>query len=286
MTPKFWSDIFTKYNIEAVFHFAAHTIIQESISNPLLYYENNLAKTISLLKMMAEYTIKKFIFSSSVCVYGDPAEIPIKENDKKNPTNPYGKTKLFTEMILEDLAKANQLEYVCLRYVNVAGALPEYDLGELHKPEVHLIPNLIRSAKNNGMFEIVEGSPTEDGTCIRSYIHVQDIAYANYLALEYLNRGGTSTSFNIGSETNVSVKQILKELEKELSKTIPIFVSSKKPWFAPVLTVDYTRARTELFFQPKFSDLSFILKTAYEFENLSNKSERISNKLLQESLKE
>ena len=216
---KILSEIFTKNKIECVFHCAAYAIVPESFAKALEFYENNIAKTIHLLTVMRSHNVNRIIFASSRSVYGDAQFLPITEDHPKNPLSPYARTKLFTELILEDCHKAYGLEYVILRFVNAVGATPEEGLGEEHDPETHVFPLLMRAAQNGTPFKIYgTDHDTHDGTCIRSYIHVLDVAYANYYAFEYLKKGGQSDVFQLGSEVVLSIKDMVKAVEKFFGK--------------------------------------------------------------------
>jgi len=269
---KVLSDIFSNNNIEAVFHFAAYTLVRDSVNKPLDYYDNNLVKTVKLLDIMMRHGVNKLIFSSSRTVYGNAQFLPIVEDHPKNPISPYGRTKWMIELILQDFHNTYGLKFMSIRFVNATGALPEYGLGEEHDPETHLIPALIKAARKDLPFEIYGGDyDTTDGTCIRSYIHVLDIAYANLAALEYLNKGGKSGFFGLGTDLILSVKETVAAVEKFYNKKINYSILPKKPGDSPELYTDYSRARTALGWEPRYTNIEFILKTIDEFENLKEK---------------
>lgn len=261
-------NIFSTHTISAVMHFAARIEVSHSVTDPLGFYQNNVVKTISLLEQMVKHGIQKFIFSSSCAVYGEPQMLPITEEHPKNPISPYGKNKLIIEMALHDFQKAYGLEYVSLRYFNAAGALPEYGLGEQHVPESHIIPLLLRAAHAQKPFSIFGTThPTKDGTCIRDYLHVLDIASAHERALQHLLDNKPSDSFNIGTGTGYSVKQMIDAAQKITGMPIKTINAEKRAGDPPQLIADPTRAHNILQWQPRFSDLDFIMRSAYAFEH-------------------
>jgi len=263
---KILKNIFETYNIEAVIHFAAFIEVGESVKNPLKFYDNNVVKTIKLLKTMIDYDIKKFIFSSSCSVYGNPQWLPLTEDHPKNPISPYGKNKLIVEMALQDLQKAYGVQYVSLRYFNAAGAMPQYGLGENHNPETHLIPLVLRAAiEKNPFYVFGTDHKTKDGSCVRDFIHVWDLAQAHLLALEYLNNGNLSDCFNLGTGNGFSVKQICKAIEKVCALNVQMLHKNKRLGDPPILIADPAKAKQMLGWQAQCSDLEHIIKTAYEF---------------------
>jgi len=264
--------IFEKYNIDAVFHFAAYTLVRQSVIKPLDYFNNNLVKTIKLLEVMLKHNVKKLIFSSSRTVYGDAQFLPITEDHPKNPVSPYGRTKLWTEQIFQDLHDAYGLEFVSVRFVNATGALPEYGLGEDHDPETHVLPSLIQKARGNKQFEIYGGDHnTPDGTCIRSYIHVLDIAHALLDAYEYLNNGGESIYVGLGTELKLSVLELVHAVEKFYDKKVNYKVLPKQKGDSPELYTAYSKAKQILGWEPRNTSLDFILKTVDAYEQLKAK---------------
>ncbi|MDD4835073.1 MAG: UDP-glucose 4-epimerase GalE, partial [Lutispora sp.] len=215
-----WGDIFDsnllkstikKYSIDSVIHFAAYSLVGESMTNPKKYYTNNVQGTLNLLNTMLENNVDKIVFSSTAAVYGEPENIPITEDCPKDPTNVYGKTKLIIENMLEDYSKAYALKYIALRYFNACGADPQGDIGEDHNPETHLIPLVLQTCadKRESIKIFGQDYPTKDGTCIRDYIHVNDLASAHVLALEALQKGHKSEVYNLGNGNGFSVSEII-----------------------------------------------------------------------------
>jgi len=260
-------EIFKTYKVDAVMHFAASIDIGESVRNPKAFYANNVTKTLQLIDTMRAHDVKKFIFSSSCAVYGQPEQLPLTEDHPKRPINPYGSTKLITELALQDYALAYDFSYVALRYFNAAGALPEHNLGERHEPETHLIPLLLRAAKTNTPFKIFGSDyPTPDGTCIRDFLHVWDIARAHAQALEHLNKNLPSDVFNIGTGSGVSVKQMIETVERICDVSIKIELCKNRPGDPPHLVASADKAHTILQWEARHSLLENIIKSAYIFE--------------------
>ena len=276
------NNIFKNYNITAVMHFAAFIEVGESVKNPLRFYENNVVKTIKLLKVMRDHSINKLIFSSSCAVYGKPQYLPLTEDHPKNPISPYGKNKLIVEMALEDFHHAYGLQYVSLRYFNAAGAMPQYGLGEHHDPETHLIPLILRAAMNNKPFYVFGNDyQTKDGSCIRDYIHVWDLAEAHCLALDYLRNGNNSDYFNLGTGRGFSVKQICNAIISNCDLKFDILHQNRRQGDPPILIADPTKVQNILGWQPKYSNIEQIIKSAYEFEllkeNIKNNQQNTQN---------
>lgn len=256
-------EIFSSHKIEAVMHFAANIEVGRSVRQPLLFYDTNVVKTIALLELMLEHNVKKFIFSSSCAIYGIPQALPLTESHPKNPISPYGRTKLMIETVLEDMAMAYDMQYVALRYFNAAGTLPGHNLHEQHEPETHIIPLLVRAARHEQPFYIFGTSyPTPDGTCIRDYLHVWDIAQAHAAALDYVNTDLPSASFNLGTGTGYSVKQIADEVQKITRKRAKIIEGVQRPGDPAILVADPSHAYSVLKWQPMHSNLDYILQTA------------------------
>jgi UDP-glucose 4-epimerase len=260
--------IFTTYNIHAVMHFAAYIEVGESVKNPLKFYENNVSKTITLLQKMLEHGVNNIIFSSSCAVYGIPERLPLTEDHPKNPISPYGKTKFMIETILQDADDTYGLHYVALRYFNAAGALPEECLGEQHKPETHIIPLLLCAALQESPFTIFGNDyETKDGTAIRDYLHVLDIAQAHLCALQHLEHGNPSDCFNLGTGSGVSVKEMIETIEEIIRTPIKKVWEQRRAGDPAVLVADPSKAQNILQWQPRYSDLNFILQSARAFAN-------------------
>jgi UDP-glucose 4-epimerase len=264
--------VFATYPIEAVFYFAAFAYVGESVQDPQKYYKNNLQFTITLLEVMQKYGVKNFIFSSTCATYGIPQEIPIPEIHPQNPINPYGRSKLSVEWILEDYSRAYGLKYVSLRYFNAAGADPEGEIGERHNPETHLIPIILEVALKKRKVVKIFGTdyPTPDGTCIRDYIHVMDLAQAHWLGLEYLKNEKTSQVFNLGNGKGFSVKEVIETARKITQRDILAIPSSKRPGDPPILVGSSEKAKNILGWAPEFPDLDIIIQTAWKWHQKEN----------------
>jgi len=259
--------IFQDENIDAVFHFAAFSQVAESVQNPMKYFKNNVQGTINLLNKMIQYNVKKFIFSSTAAIFGNPEYLPIDENHPKNPINPYGKSKLMIEEILEDLFKANELTSVSLRYFNAAGADPEGELGENHNPETHLIPIVLQTAygKRNSINIFGNDYDTKDGTCIRDYIHINDLCKAHLLALEYLQENKVQEQFNLGNGEGYSIKEILSKSQEVTKKLIPCLISERRSGDPAVLISDSSKAKQILKWEPVLG-IDDIIKDAWNWQ--------------------
>lgn len=259
--------VFEKYDIDAVIHFAAFALVGESVENPAKYYRNNTFGTLNLLDTMIKHNVKKIVFSSTCATYGEPEYTPIDENHRQNPINPYGASKLMVERIMEDYDRAYGLKSIKLRYFNVAGCDSQIRIGEWHEPETHLIPNILKSTfKCEQPFKIFgEDYDTEDGTCIRDYVNVEDLAEAHRLALDYLNRENKSDVFNLGTENGDSVKNIFDTCEKVLDKKIPVEVAPRRAGDPAKLYANAKKAKEILGWQPSRS-IQDSIKTAYMWE--------------------
>ena len=259
--------VFNKYKIEAVMHFAAFTYVGESVEDPQKYYINNVKNTLNLLQVMLEENVKHFVFSSTCATYGNPVEIPITETHPQNPINPYGRGKLMVEQILKDYSDAYGLKYGSLRYFNAAGADPDCEIGEMHDPETHLIPLVLDAASSKREDIKIFGTDydTPDGTCIRDYIHVTDLADAHILALEYLKRGGNSDVFNLGNGSGFSVKEVIEAARKITGKQIKEVEVERRPGDPPTLIGSSKKAMEILKWKPKYHDISQIVETAWKW---------------------
>lgn len=260
--------VFENYPIEAVIHFAASAYVGESVIDPEAYYINNVANTLNLLKCMRDYDCKKIIFSSTCATYGNPQKVPIDELHPQVPINPYGQSKLMVERILSDYSKAYDLKYVSLRYFNAAGADPDLDLGECHDPEPHLLPLILEAVKKNTAINIFGTDyDTHDGTAVRDYIHVTDLAEAHLAALKYLLDGGNSDSFNLGNGNGFSVLEVINAVEKVTGKTVIKNMSLRRDGDPTLLVGDAKKARSLLNWNPQYSDLDVIVKTAWNWHS-------------------
>ena len=259
-------ETFLSYPIDAVMHFAADCLVGESVKDPLKYFENNVKNSLQLLDIIEEHNIHKFVFSSSAAVYGEPEKIPIPEEHPCIPTNPYGETKWIFEKILQTFQDLGKLNYISLRYFNAAGADPEGALGEDHFPETHLIPLVLKAALNGDSVPIYGTDyNTPDGTCIRDYIHVIDLAQAHILALNKLEEGGISGIYNLGNGNGYSVKEVIETARKVTGKKIISIESSRRPGDPARLVASSEKIRKELGWVPKYPDLETIVETAWRW---------------------
>ncbi|MFW5799764.1 MAG: UDP-glucose 4-epimerase GalE [Spirochaetota bacterium] len=259
--------IFRKYHIDAVMHFSAFTYVGESVTNPQKYYVNNVKFTLNLLQIMLEFNVKNFIFSSTAAIYGQPEKTPILEDSPKKPINPYGKSKLMVEQILEDYAGAFDLKFSSLRYFYASGADPDIETGEWHNPETHLIPLILDAAIGRREDIKIFGTDydTPDGTCIRDYIHVTDLADAHILALEHIMKGGDSLQLNLGNGSGFSVREVIETVKKVTQKKFKVVETERRPGDPPVLLASNEKAKKILKWKPQYSDLSKIVETAWEW---------------------
>ena len=259
--------VIQKYHPTAVMHFAAYAYVGESVEDPAKYYGNNVAGTLSLLGSMKSCSIDKIIFSSTCATYGMPDQIPIAENHPQNPINPYGRSKLMIEWILQDFATAYGLKFVSLRYFNAAGADPDAEIGEDHDPETHLIPLVLDAAlgRRNRLEIYGTDYDTPDGTCIRDYIHVSDLANAHLLALEYLNDGGQSNVFNLGNGNGFSVREVIAAAMKITGSNIPCQEAGRRPGDPAVLIRSSDKIRNILGWGPRYNSLDTIITTAWQW---------------------
>jgi UDP-glucose 4-epimerase len=257
--------------VDAVMHFAAYIAVGESVRKPELYYENNFGGTLSLLEAMSRTGVKKIVFSSTAAVYGNPEQVPIPEDAPFGPVSPYGETKAMVEKILESLDRyhglnGSEFRYVTLRYFNACGGEPDAALGERHEPETHLIPLLFRAARTGEPVRIFgEDYPTSDGTCVRDYIHVSDLAAAHVGALGHLLAGGRSQAFNVGTGHGYTVMEVLKATEEITGMKVPYEMAPRRDGDAAELVADATKLRETLNWNPQRSELHDILRDAWNF---------------------
>ncbi|MGB8467433.1 MAG: UDP-glucose 4-epimerase GalE [Candidatus Babeliales bacterium] len=260
--------IFTEHHVHAIVHCAADIEVGRSVTDPLAFYHNNVNNTVTLIEAMVAHHVHHFIFSSSCAVYGTPLYTPIDTNHPINPISPYGYTKSVVERVLADCDAAYGLRSVTLRYFNAAGALPEEDLGERHEPETHAIPLLLTAAQQEKPFMIFGTDyPTRDGSAIRDYVHVRDIAHAHVLALQYLEQGSPSDIFNLGTENGVSVKELINTVQTIIRKEIKVVQQPRRVGDPAILVADANKAHAILHWKPVHSNLEFIIKSAAVFAN-------------------
>ncbi|MEW8959674.1 MAG: UDP-glucose 4-epimerase GalE [Moorella sp. (in: firmicutes)] len=257
-----------EFRPDAVMHFAAHIVVPESVAQPLKYYINNVQGTLNLLDCIKKGGVERLIFSSSAAVYGIPEQIPVPEEAPLNPINPYGHTKAMVERVLKDLDAAGEISYVSLRYFNVAGADREGRIGEGKEDATHLITLATRTAAGKRPYLSVYGTdyPTPDGTCIRDYIHVEDLAVAHVLALEYLLDGGKSDVFNCGYGRGYSVLEVIAAAKKATGVDFPVKYEGRRPGDPPVLVADAKKIRARLGWKPLYDDLEGIIYSAWQWE--------------------
>ena len=259
--------IFTENKIEAVIHFAANSLVGESMEKPLLYFNNNVYGMQVLLEAMVRYGVDKIVFSSTAATYGEPKRVPIHEDDETCPTNTYGETKLTMEKMMKWVSRANGVRYVSLRYFNAAGALPDGSIGEDHKTETHLIPLILQvpTGRRDHITVFGDDYPTPDGTCLRDYIHVVDLADAHVLALEYLRKGGASDIFNLGNGQGFSVKEMIAAAEKATGRSIKVEIGARRAGDPAQLIASSEKARTVLGWKPQFTDVEQVIGTAWKW---------------------
>lgn len=258
-------EVFRRYKPEAVVHFAAYAYVGESVSDPARYYRNNVVGSLTLLEAMLHEGINKIVFSSSCTVYGNPVTLPIKETHPINPTNPYGQTKATTEAMLLDFDRAYGLKSISLRYFNAAGADPELEVGEDHSPETHLIPLTldVAAARRNSITIFGDDYATGDGTCIRDYIHVSDLARAHVLAINALKNGIKTRSYNLGTGRGHSVKEIIQAAHKVTGTAIHCEAGARRPGDPAVLVADASAAMHDLGWIPEYSQIEDIIAHAW-----------------------
>jgi UDP-glucose-4-epimerase GalE len=261
-------ELFAGHQFKAVLHFAALAYVGESVEQPRRYYENNVANTLGLLRVMLQHDVKAFIFSSTCAVYGDPKKLPLTEDHPYNPVNPYGMTKLIVERVLADYGRAYGMKHVNLRYFNAGGADPDGELGEAHDPETHLIPRVLMAAL--GQLEEVEifgtDYATKDGTCVRDYVHVRDLASAHVLALDWLLQNKESETFNLGTGRGYTVGEILENARRITQRTISSKASPRRLGDPPILVASNEKAMKTLGWTPEFAVIDEIISSAWEWQ--------------------
>ena len=265
----FVDHVFDSEKIDGVIHFAANSQVGESMRDPLKYYDNNLSGTKTLLESMVAHNVLKIVFSSTAATYGEPERVPILETDRTEPTNCYGETKLSMEKMMKWVSVAHGLRFVALRYFNACGAHPDGTIGEAPNPETHLIPLILQVP--NGQREAISifgnDYPTPDGTCIRDYIHVCDLAQAHILALEYLMNGGENNVFNLGNGVGFSVKEVIDEARRVTGHPIPAKEEARRAGDPAQLIASSEKAKTVLGWKPEYDDLNTIIKTAWDWHS-------------------
>jgi UDP-glucose 4-epimerase len=263
------AELFGKKSFDAVVHFAAYAYVGESVTDPLKYYQNNVAAPLNLLEVMRQHSCRKFVFSSTCATYGIPDRVPIAETTPQEPINPYGRGKLMLEQILRDCEGAWGLKSVFLRYFNACGASRDGAIGESHDPETHLIPLVLKAIRGEIAKISVFGTDydTPDGTCIRDYIHVEDLAQAHSLAIDYLSRNEATAAFNLGTGQGISVKEILTAAEKVTDQPVPHEFAPRRAGDPPELVAEARKANQELGWQPQLSDVETIIRTAWDWDH-------------------
>lgn len=264
--PEAVKDVFRDHDIEAVLHFAAYIEVGESVQDPAKFYQNNVLGSWNLLEAVREAGVDKLVFSSTAAVYGEPTEVPIPESHAKNPTNPYGDTKLAVERMLDAYGSAYGLRSVCLRYFNAAGCDPDGELGEAHDPETHLVPRVLLNVLGRATFQVFgDDYATADGTCVRDYVHVNDLADAHLLALGRLRAGASSSAYNLGNGNGFSVKQVVQAVRDVTGSVLEPEIAPRRAGDPAVLVASSERARSELGWRPKFTDLTTMVQHAWEW---------------------
>ncbi|HEY0822287.1 MAG TPA: UDP-glucose 4-epimerase GalE [Ramlibacter sp.] len=265
----FMAALLREFQPQCVMHFAAASLVGESMAAPAKYWRNNLVQTLALLDTMLDCGVKQFIFSSTAAVYGNPVEVPITEQHPQNPINPYGNSKLAVEKALQDYSCAYGLRSIALRYFNAAGAHPDGSIGERHEPETHLIPLVLQvaSGRRAQIARFGADFPTPDGSCIRDYIHVQDLCTAHLLALRKLGEGAATTVYNLGNGNGHSVNEVIAAARRVTGHPIPVRDDPRREGDPPVLVADARRAREELGWLPQYADIETIIAHAWQWEH-------------------
>ena len=259
--------IFTENKIDAVVHLEANSLVGESMPNPLKYFNNNVYGMQVLLEAMVRHGVDKIVFSSTAATYGEPERIPIMEDDRTEPTNPYGQSKLIMEKMMKWVSLANGIRYVSLRYFNAAGAIEDGSIGEDHNPETHLIPLILQVplGKREHITIFGDDYPTPDGTCLRDYIHVLDLADAHVLAVDYLRKGGESNIFNLGNGQGFSVKEMIEAAEEATGHDIKVEIGQRRAGDPAQLIASSEKARSVLGWKPRFTDVRAVIGTAWKW---------------------
>jgi len=259
--------IFTENAIDTVVHFAANSLVGESVEKPLKYFNNNVYGMQILLESMVKHSVDKIVFSSTAAVYGEPKRIPILEDDPTEPTNPYGESKRIMEKMMKWVSRANGVRFVSLRYFNAAGAIEDGSIGEDHNPESHLIPLILQvpMGKRDHITVFGEDYPTPDGTCLRDYIHDIDLADAHVLAIDYLRKGGESNIFNLGNGRGFSVKEMIEAAKKATGRDIKVEIGARRAGDPAQLIASSEKAKKVLGWRPKYTDVKQIIQTAWTF---------------------
>ena len=263
----FLDGVFSRENVEAVIHFAAYSLVGESMSIPDEYFRNNVTAGLTLIRTMVAHKVPDLVFSSTAATFGEPVRTPIEEDDPQVPTNPYGESKLIVEKMLKWCDRAYGLKYCALRYFNVAGARADGSIGEDHRPETHLIPLILSVAqgKRDSLKLFGTDYPTPDGTCVRDYIHVEDLIDAHMLALDYLKRENTSNAFNLGNGTGFSNRQIIDAARRVTGHPIPVVEEGRRPGDPAVLIASSKKAMDMLGWRPKYTNVEDIIRTAWNW---------------------
>ena len=259
--------IFTENKIDSVVHFAANSLVGESVTHPLKYFNNNVYGMQVLLEAMVRNGVDKIVFSSTAATYGEPERIPIMEDDRTEPTNPYGQSKLIMEKMMKWVSQANGIRYVSLRYFNAAGAMEDGSIGEDHNPETHLIPLILQVplGKRDHITIFGDDYPTPDGTCLRDYIHVLDLADAHVLAVDYLRKGGDSNIFNLGNGQGFSVKEMIQAAKEATGEEIKVEMGARRAGDPAQLIASSEKARKILGWKPRFTDVHDVIGTAWKW---------------------
>lgn len=262
------NQLMASQRFDAVMHFASFIQVGESVQHPIKYYQNNVTNTLNLLNVMQAHGVKRFIFSSTAAIFGEPDYCPIDEKHPQRPINPYGRTKLMVEDALKDYDTAYGIKSVCLRYFNAAGADPEGQLGERHDPETHLIPLVLQAASGRRPHITVFGNDydTPDGTCIRDYIHIEDLCHAHWLAVQSLCQGAPSQSYNLGNGNGFSVQEVIDTAQRVTGRSIPVVHATRRPGDPARLVANASFARQALNWQPQYPELGDIIAHAWHWE--------------------